>query len=71
MTGDQPPKPPQRSGANEGWTAVGYLMAGIFLWAGLGWIIDRWLHLKGIPIGIGAVLGAIGGIYLVMRRFSP
>lgn len=71
MTGGQPSQPPKRTGANDGWIVIGYLLSGILVWSGAGWIIDRWLHLRGIPIAIGAILGAVGGIYLVMRRFSP
>ena len=71
MTGGQPPQPPKTSGANDGWIAVGYLLSGMFVWGGVGWLIDRWLHLSKIPIAVGVILGAVGGIYLVMRRFSP
>jgi len=71
MTGGQPSQPPTSSGGNDGWIVVGYLLSGILVWSGVGWLIDRWLHLNGIPIAIGAILGAVGGIYLVMRRFSP
>ena len=71
MTGDQPPQPPKASGANDGWIAVGYLLSGMFVWGGVGWLIDRWLHLGKIPIAAGVILGAVGGIYLVMSRFSP
>jgi ATP synthase protein I len=71
MAGVQPPQPPQSSGGNDGWTAVGYLISGILVWGGIGWLIDRWLHLKGIPIAIGAMIGGAAGIYLVVRRFSP
>lgn len=71
MTGDQRPKPPPWSGANDGWVVVGYLLSGILVWGGIGWLIDRWLHLGRVPIAVGAIIGAVGGIYLVMRRFSP
>jgi ATP synthase protein I len=71
MAGDQPPQPPRRSGANEGWAAVGYLLSGMAVWGGIGWLVDRWLGLGRVPIAVGVVIGAVGGIYLVMRRFSP
>lgn len=71
MAGDQPPKPPQPLGASDGWLAVGYLLAGMAVWGGIGWLVDRWLDTGGIATAVGAIIGMIGGIYLVFRRFSP
>jgi ATP synthase protein I len=70
MVGNQSPKRQGAGGMNVGWAAVGYLLAGIGVWAFIGWLIDRWLHLGGVATGIGAVLGAAGGIYLVYRRLG-
>ena len=53
-----------------GWAVVGYLLAGMAVWGFVGWLIDRWLHLRGIAIAIGVVLGAAGGIYLVVRKLG-
>ncbi|HEX6684294.1 MAG TPA: hypothetical protein VF062_15935 [Candidatus Limnocylindrales bacterium] len=71
MAGNQPQKPPQSPGGSDGWVAVGYLLSGMAVWGGVGWLIDRWLHLGRVPIAAGVIIGAVGGIYLVMRRFSP
>jgi len=71
MAGDQPPQPPHPSGGNDGWTAVGYLISGILVWGGVGWLVDRWLDLGGVATAVGTMIGAVAGIYLVMRRFSP
>jgi ATP synthase protein I len=75
MTGDQSPKRPRdgdetAAGANQGWTAVSYLIGGILVWGFVGWLIDRWLHTGGITTAIGAVLGAAGGVYLIVRRLG-
>ena len=45
MAGDQSPqqRPDVPSGANDGWVAVGYLLSGIAVWGGVGWLFDRWL----------------------------
>jgi len=69
MAGNQTPKR-SADGANTGWTAVGYLLGGIAVWGFVGWLVDRWLHSGGIAIAIGAVLGAAGGIYLVVRKLG-
>ena len=51
-------------------TAVSYLIGGIVVWGFVGWLVDRWLHTGGIATALGAVLGAAGGIYLVVRRLG-
>ncbi|HWH01866.1 MAG TPA: hypothetical protein VNV66_21705 [Pilimelia sp.] len=75
MADDQPPQrtdgpgdPP--SGASQGWTALSYLISGIVVWGFIGWLVDRWLDTGGIAIGIGTVVGAAGGVYLIARRLG-
>ncbi len=75
MTGDQSPQRPRddhepAGNANYGWTAVSYLIAGMLLYGFVGWLIDRWLHTGGIATAIGAVVGAAGGVYLIVRRLG-
>ncbi len=75
MAGDPPPQRPREdggapSGADQGWTAVAYLIGGIMVWGGVGWLVDRWMHSGGIATAIGAVLGAAGGVYLIVRRLG-
>ncbi|GFJ85159.1 hypothetical protein Phou_093390 [Phytohabitans houttuyneae] len=60
MAGDQSPQPPDGGGAGQGWVAISYLIAGIAVWSFAGWLVDQWLDLGGVPIGIGAVVGAAG-----------
>ena len=64
--GDEPP--PLNSGA--GWTALSYLIGGMLLWGGVGWLVDKWLGTNGIGLGIGAVVGGAAGVYLIARRFG-
>ncbi len=76
MTGQEPPgrphaddgSPPPDSGL--GMTALSYLIAGILVWGLIGWLVDRWLDTGGIATGIGVVLGAAGGVYLIVRRLG-
>lgn len=71
MAGDRSPPPPgSQSGAGQGWVAIGYLITGIAVWGFIGWLVDRWLDTGGIAIGIGSVVGAAGGIYLIVRRLA-
>jgi ATP synthase protein I len=72
MAGDQHPqrRRDQSSAASVGWAALGYLIAGMAAWGFIGWLADLWLKTHGIAIGVGVMIGAAGGIYLVMRRLG-
>jgi ATP synthase protein I len=70
----QSPEPSPSEGGKSpdtggGYTALAYLIAGIGLYGGLGWLLDAWLGTKFLlPIGI--ILGAGLGIFLVIRRYG-
>jgi len=75
MTGDLSPQRRRdedeaKAKAGYGWTAVSYLISGMLVWGGAGWLLDRWLHTGGIATAIGAVVGAAGGVYLIVRRLG-
>ena len=42
----------------------------MLVWGFIGWLVDRWLDTGGVATAIGVVLGAAGGIYLVVRRLG-
>ena len=73
MAGDQSPqrRPDSPSGANAGWAAVGYLMAGIGVWGGIGWLVDGWL---GVPMHFGTMVGMLigmaGAVYLIVKKMG-
>lgn len=75
MANDKPSNTPNGanhdvSGASQGWTALGYLIGGMTVWGVIGWLVDRWLHLRGIATAIGIVLGVAGGVVLVVRKLA-
>jgi ATP synthase protein I len=49
---------------------VSYLIGGIAVWGGIGWLVDHHFHTGGIAFGIGAVIGGAAGVYLVVRRLG-
>ena len=56
-------------GMNQGMQVLSYLIAGVLLYGGLGWVGDHYLGTRFLlPVGI--VLGAGFGIYLVVKRFG-
>jgi ATP synthase protein I len=76
MAGQQPPPesrkddapPPPNSG--QGMVAISYLIAGMVVWGGVGWLVDQWLGTEGIAFGIGVVFGGAAGVYLIARRLG-
>jgi len=75
MAGDPNASPPDGPGGepprtDQGFVAISYLIAGIVVWGFIGWLVDRWLDTGGVATGIGAVVGAAGGVYLIARRLG-
>ena len=63
------PNRAQTEGMDQASRALSYLISGVLLWGGLGWLGDHFLHTKFlIPIGI--VIGAGLGCYLIIVRFG-
>jgi F0F1-type ATP synthase assembly protein I len=56
-------------GMNQGMQVLSYLVSGVVLYGGLGWLGDHFLG-TGFLLPIGIVLGAGFGIYLVVKRFG-
>lgn len=76
MAGQQPPPDPRKDdgppppNSGQGMVAISYLIAGMVVWGGVGWLVDRWLGTNGIAFGIGAVVGGAAGVYLIVRRLG-
>ncbi len=48
---------------------ISYLISGIAVYGGLGWLLDRWLDFSSLFFPIGLVLGVAAGGYLGYMRF--
>ena len=76
MAGQQPPPEPRKDDAppppntGGGYVAISYLIGGMVVWGGIGWLVDRWLGTGGIALAIGVVLGGAAGVYLIARRLG-
>jgi F0F1-type ATP synthase assembly protein I len=44
------------------------LLAAIFTWGGIGWLVDRWLDTTPIVMVLGFIVGNMSGIYLLYIR---
>ena len=66
-SGSESEPPPVRE--VDAWAVISYLLSGVILYGGIGWLLDWWLGTRGL-VGVGIVLGAAGGIWLVWLRYS-
>jgi ATP synthase protein I len=63
--GPKPP-PPQES---DGWRILSYMLGGMILYGGIGWLIGRWI---GVPVlfPVGMLAGLAGSIALIILRVT-
>ncbi len=68
------PQPANRDGGwggmGTGFTIVSTILAGMLVWGGAGFLIDRLLWSSRALTGLGIVLGAAGGGYIVYLRYG-
>src|SRR5438309_432528 len=48
----------------------GYLLAGMVLYGGLGWLVDKWAGTSNVFAPIGVVFGLAAALYLTFRQVS-
>jgi ATP synthase protein I len=58
------------AGMGVGWAITSTLIAGMLAWGAVGYLADRLAGTGHVLTGIGIVLGAAGGIYLVYLRYG-
>ncbi len=56
--------------ANLAWSIVSYLLSGLLVWGGVGWLVDRWLGKEAVFLPIGLLLGITAAMYLVVVRIN-
>lgn len=55
--------------APDPWGVVSYLISGVLVWGGVGWLLDAWLDTRGF-VAVGIVGGAAAAIALIYLRYS-
>jgi ATP synthase protein I len=55
---------------NAAWSIVSYLLSGMLVWGGVGWLLDAWTHHDALFFPIGVVFGVAAALYLVHIRFD-
>ena len=63
----EPTEPPMRE--VDAYAIISYLLAGVILYGGIGWLLDWWLGTRGF-VAVGIVLGAAAGVWVVWLRYS-
>ena len=59
----------QRRFADEAWAIPSYILSGMLVYGGIGWLLDRWLHTSAM-LPVGVVFGLLFAMYLVYLRFG-
>jgi ATP synthase protein I len=62
----QEPRPPRES---DGWQILSYMLGGMILYGGIGWLVSRWTGIA-ILFPLGMILGIGLSIAMIIFRFS-
>ena len=65
----RPPEDDGRDFASAAWSVPGYLLSGILIWGGAGWLLSRWTGWV-VFTPIGLILGVGLAIYLVYVKYG-
>jgi F0F1-type ATP synthase assembly protein I len=67
-------RPPQSGnpwrGFSTAWAVTGTMVAGILVWGGIGFLLDTLIWARLVFTGIGVVIGAAAGTYIVYLRYG-
>jgi len=59
----------ERDGQDQGIHMVGYLVAGLLFYGGIGWLVDFFLGTSwGLPLGLVAGVGL--AVYVIVKRYG-
>jgi ATP synthase protein I len=62
-------KEPSMPREGTGWSIVSYLIGGMLLYGGIGWLVGRWTHIEALT-GVGIVVGIGLSLALIIYRFT-
>jgi ATP synthase protein I len=65
------PGGPGGSGSRgDGWAAVSYLLGGMIVYGGIGWLLGHWAFHSALFFPLGMVVGLALSIVLIVFRFG-
>lgn len=59
------PSTPRES---DGWALFSTLLSGVLVWSAVGWAADKFLGFQALFLPIGAVLGMVGAVILIVAK---
>jgi len=62
----QEPRPPQE---RDGWRYLSYLIGGMILYGGIGWLVGKWTGIA-VLFPIGMLLGLGLAVAMIIFRFT-
>lgn len=60
---------PRGGNTEDGMVALSYILAGLILYGGLGWLGDYLLHTAWL-LPVGLIVGLACSIYLIIKRYG-
>jgi ATP synthase protein I len=54
---------------NAGWTLFGYLISGMAVYGGIGWLVGRWTHVS-LLFPLGMLVGLVLAIVLIIYKYG-
>ena len=56
--------------AADGWAIISYLIAGMAVYGGIGWLISRWTGMPPVLLPAGMVVGLVIALVMVVLRYG-
>jgi ATP synthase protein I len=63
--GQEPPMPRE----SDGWRILSYLLGGMILYGGIGWLVGHWTGIS-VLFPIGMILGVALSVVMIIFRFT-
>ena len=68
--GPRPGRRPAPENAGAGWTVFSYLIGGMAVYGGIGWLIGRWAGHTSAFLAGGMIIGLALAVALVIFRYG-
>ena len=65
----EPGQPGGPGEENAGWSVFSYLISGMAVYGGIGWLVGRWTHLAFL-FPVGMLTGLLLAIILIIYRYG-
>ena len=66
---DESPEPRRGGHTDDGMVALSYILAGLILYGGLGWLGDHYFNTVWL-LPVGLIIGLASSIYLIIKRYG-